>query len=161
MALKPDEVVVVLGPTESKVFDVATVENVLNHLTAHIAEKATERAVVTHGHDHVERRRVQAPEHPLRFFTPDGAALELGVLADWSTFTLEPNGSHTSVEQLEAEVHAAIEAHRAEINGLGRATPHLPPSGTWPEQVQALMTLLDQRRRNVGGPWHNFFVHGW
>jgi hypothetical protein len=162
MALKPDEVVVVLGPPGSRVFDVATVENVLNHLTAHITEKATERAVAIHGYDHVARPPVQGPERPLRFFTTDGAALELGVLADWSTFTLEPNGSRTSVEQLEAEVHATIEAHRDEIDALGYVLPKLPPPGTWPEQVQALLRILNPGpAEDVRGPWHNFFVHGW
>jgi hypothetical protein len=161
MALKSDAVVVVLGPPESRVFDVDTVENVVNHLTAHITDNATEHAVAVHGHDHVVRPLAQRPEVSLRFFTPEGDALELGVLADWSTFILQPNGRRTSIEQLEAEVHSAIEAHRAEIDALGHATPALPPPGTWPEQVQALMTLLDQRRRHVRGPWHNFFVHGW
>ena len=169
MEIAPATLVIVLGPPgTSDVLDVDTAEKVLAHIHHHSLAQTTASAVVARGHQVPEQVTGAAPHRRLRFFTADGEALALRVLDDWSTLILESTDEAMTAGALEAEVHAVLETHRAAIEAAwaqaSQPAPPIPPTGTWPEQLELLRaaeSTLSPPFTNAmaRGFWHNLVVH--
>lgn len=168
MEIAPAALVIVLGPPgTSDVLDVDTAEKVLAHIHHHSLAQATAPAVVARGHQAPAQTAGAAPHRKLRFFTADGEVLALRVLDDWSTLILESTDEAMTAGALETEVRAVLETHRAAIEAAwaqaSQPAPPIPPTGTWPEQLELLRaaesTLSPPIDYEAGGFWHNLVVH--
>ena len=74
MALRPDELVVVIGPRTTAVLDVNTVEQVLSHIVDHVVLGASTQT--TPSADDISQGR-KTNDRLLRFFSTDGEEVEL------------------------------------------------------------------------------------
>jgi|tagenome__1003787_1003787.scaffolds.fasta_scaffold20416216_2 hypothetical protein len=162
MALRPDELVVVIGPRTTAVLDVNTVEQVLSHIVDHVVLGASTQT--TPSADDISQGR-KTNDRLLRFFSTDGEEVELRLETDWSTFCLEPTGRRIPLRRLAEQVYAALETGRPDVDryfdSIHLRPPELPPPGSWAEQLDALHAMDPSHQpTDIRGWFHNFFVHG-